>query len=413
MMDSFLCPILSGAKNLVLSKNRKFSMSKKDAREAALKTGLDRLRESGIDTENASATALGALTNHLGKGHDTDLAVAFLLGRVADPAAVAALTELERTAASKDIKREARRSLFKLAQRGMTIPRAEDAGIAKPRPALKLGPEIEGYISSVDGAGVRLVWLTRPQPDGGLQLLQGMVSDRTGLERASGALIKRKELREQAQAIKESHGIQMISVPWEYADQMLYESYEKAKSLGQGRTEHFSSLRAAFNPLKPKPAPHPIHSRLSPDGARAEAWRERSRRLLDEPEFRFWILDDDWMAPYLERVEQARESRLVLNEVQKEERVSAIVRDAARKIFAGETGRVFARRMEDMALYLLETGREEPAKLALAVALQLAEGEAGLLDISFLTGLAQKSLAFYLSQAKEKAAAEPSFIVKP
>ncbi|MGH7767833.1 MAG: hypothetical protein ACREQP_10295, partial [Candidatus Binatia bacterium] len=121
----------------------------------------------------------------------------------------------------------------------------------------------------------------------------------------------------------------------------------------------------------------------------------------------------DWMAPYLERVEQAQESRLILNEAQKQERVSAIVRDAAREIFAGESGRVFARRMEDMALYLLETGREEPAKLALAVALQLAEGEAGLLDISFLTGLAQKSLAFYLSQAKEKAAEETSLIVKP
>jgi len=323
------------------------------------------------------------------------------------------LTDLERSAPSKDVKREARRSLFKLAQRGMNIPRSEDAAVAKPRPAFKLGPDIEGYMSSVDGAGVRLVWLTRPQPDGGLLLLQGMVSDRTGLERASGAVVKRRELRERAQAIKESHGIQMIAAPWEYADQMLYESYERAKSLGQGETEHFSSLRSAFNPLKPKPAPHPIYNRLSAEEARFDAWRERSRRLLDEPEFRFWILDEDWMAPYLERVEQARESRLVLNEAQKEERISAIVRDAAREIFAGETGRVFARRMEDMALYLIETGREEPAKLALSVALQLAEGEPGILDISFLTGLAQKSLAFYLSQAKEKAAEEPSLIVKP
>jgi hypothetical protein len=295
----------------------------------------------------------------------------------------------------------------------MSIPRDEAAAGAKPRPALKLGPEIEGYISSVDGAGARLVWLARPQTGGGLQLLQGMVSDRTGLERASGALIKRKELRERAQAIKESHGIQMIAVPWEYADQLLYESYEKAKSLGLGTTEHFASLRSAFNPLKPKPAPHPIHSRLNAEAARSDAWRERSRRLLDEPEFRFWIVDEDWMKPYLERVEQAHESRLVLNEAQKEERVSAIVRDAAREIFAGETGRTFARRMEDMALYLFETGREEPARLALAVALQLAEGEPGMLDISFLTGLVQKSLAFYLGQAKKKAAEETSLIVKP
>jgi hypothetical protein len=295
----------------------------------------------------------------------------------------------------------------------MNIARGEETRAAAPRPAFKLGPEIEGYISSVDGPGVRLVWLTRPQPDGGLQLLQGMVSDRVGLARVSGSFVKRKELRERAQTIKESHGVSMIPVPWEYADRMLYEGYEKAKALGQGETEHFLSLRSVFNPLKPKPAPHPVYDRLSAESAQAEAWRERSRRLLDEPEFRFWILDEDWMKFYLDRVEEAQGSRLVLNEAQKEERFSAIVRDAAREIFTGETGRIFTRRMEDMALYLLETGREEPAKLALAVALQLAQGEIGILDISFLTGLAQKSLAFYLSQAKEKAAEEPSLIVKP
>jgi hypothetical protein len=388
-------------------------MTKKDARETSIKQGLDHLREAGVDTENVSGAAVASLVSHLGKARDTDFAVAFLLGRVADPVAVDALTTLERSASVKEIKREARRSLFKLAQRGMNIPRAEETRSVSMRTALKVGTEIEGFISSVDGPGVRLVWLTRPQPDGGLQLLQGMVSDRVGLARASGSFVKRKELRERAQTIKESHGVSMIPVPWEYADRMLYEGYEKAKALGQGETEHFLSLRSVFNTLKPKPAPHPVYDRLSAESARADAWRDRSRRLLDEPEFRFWILDEDWMKFYLDRVEEAQGSRLVLNDAQKEERFSAIVRDAAREIFTGETGRIFTRRMEDMALYLLETGREEPARLALAVALQLAEGEIGILDISFLTGLAQKSLAFYLSQAKEKAAEEPSLIVKP
>jgi hypothetical protein len=388
-------------------------MAKKDARQESLKKGLVQMLELGFDEENVSAASLNSLTAQLGKDHDSDLAVAFLLGRVADPAAVDALTTLERKAHAKEIKREARRSLFKLAQRGMGIPRAEQTRAAAPRPALKLGPEIEGYISSVDGPGVRLVWLAKPQAASGLQLFQGMVSDRVGLARVNGSFVKRKELRERAQTIKESHGVSMIPVPWEYADRMLYEGYDKAKALGQGETEHFLSLRSVFNPLKPKPAPHPVYDRLSAESAQTEVWRERSRLVLDEPEFRFWILDQDWTKPYLERVEEAQGSRLVLNEAQKEERFSAIVRDAAREIFTGETGRIFTRRMEDMALYLLETGREEPAKLALAVALQLAEGEIGILDISFLTGLVQKSMAFYLSQAKEKAADEPSLIVKP
>ena len=388
-------------------------MSKKYARQEALRKGIERLREWGVDTEIVSAAVAASLTSRLGKGHDTDLAVAFLLGRIADPAALDALTALERSASEKEIKREARRSLFKLAQKGMSVPRAQDAGAALQRPALKLGPEIEGYLSSVDGAGGRLVWLARPQAGSGLQLLQGMVSDREGLLRAGGAVVRRKELRGMAQEIKKQHGVIMIAVPWEYADQILYEGHEKARSSGQSGSEQFSSLRAIFNPLKPKPLPHPIYERVSADSARSGDWRERSRHLLDEAEFRPWILDEDWMKPYLERVEEAQESRLVLNQLQKEERFAAIVRDAVREIFSGGRGQIFQRRMEDMALYLLETGHAEMSKLALAVALQLGEGELGILDISFLTGLAQKSLAFYLSQAKEKAEEEPLLIVKP
>lgn len=386
-------------------------MAKKDARQEALRTGIERLRKSGIDTENLSAATLASLTGHLGNDRDTDLAVAFLLGRIADAAALDALISLEQSARNKEIKRETRRSLFKLAQKGLIPPPPVET--SAPKAIFKSGPEIEGYMSSVDGVGGRLVWLARPQAGSGLQLLQGMVSDRIGLARAGGTDVRRKELREMIREIKERHGVTMISVPWEYADRILYEAYEKAKSSGQGEIAQFPSMRALFNTTKPEAAPHPIYARLSADGARSEGWRERSRRLLDEEEFRYWILDDDWTKPYLEKIEQARESRLVLNQLQQEERFASIVREAAREIFTAERGAIFRRRMEDMALYLLETKREEAAKLAMAVALQLAEGELGILDISFLTGVVQKSVALYFSQAKEKAAEELTLIVKP
>ena len=388
-------------------------MPKKDARQEALRKGIEQLHEWGLETENVSASAIPLLTGHLGKDHDTDLAVIFLLGRIADSAALEALVSLERTAPDKEIKREARRSLFKLAQKGLSVPHAEKARAAAERPALKLGPETEAYLSSVDGAGGRLVWLARPQAGSGLQLLQGMVSDREGLLQVGGTLVRRKELRRMAEEIKEHHGVTMIPVPWEYADQVLYEGYEKGKAHGRSGLEHFSSLRAIFNPLKPKASPHPVYDRVSAERVRSGAWRELSRRLLDEPEFLPWILDEDWMKPYLERAEEAQGSRLVLNPLQKEERLAAITREAVRDLFSGEIGKIFQRRMEDMALYLFETKRSGEAELALAVALQLAEGDPGVLDISFLTGLTQKSLAFYRSQAKEKAAEEPSLIVKP
>ncbi|HEY2919364.1 MAG TPA: hypothetical protein VGK77_10265, partial [Candidatus Binatia bacterium] len=97
-----------------------------------------------------------------------------------------------------------------------------------------------------------------------------------------------------------------------------------------------------------------------------------------------------------------------------EERFSAIARDAVKALCSGENGQAFKRRMEDMALYLVETNRPDLAKLSLAVALQVGAGDPGPLDISFLTGLVQKSFAFFMSQQKAKVEEErSSLIIKP
>jgi hypothetical protein len=153
---------------------------------------------------------------------------------------------------------------------------------------------------------------------------------------------------------------------------------------------------------------------LTADEVRGGAWRELSRRLLDEPELRYWILTEDWLQAFLPQLQEAQTSRLVLNPLQKEERFNAIVRDAVKVLCSGENGESFKRRMEDMALYFFETQRSEQAKLSLAVALQVGEGDPGPLDVSFLTGLVQKSFAFFMSQEKaKKEEAESSLIIKP
>jgi len=217
-----------------------------------------------------------------------------------------------------------------------------------------------------------------------------------------------------ADEIKQQHAISMISVPWEFADQMIYEGYERAKARGQAGLEEFHEIRSIIATGKPKEETHPIYRKLDSEQAHDGAWRELSRRLLDEPELRYWILTDEWFQAFLPQLQEAQTSRLVLNPLQKEERFNAIARDAVKKLCSGENGQAFKRRMEDMSLYFFETNRAELAKLALAVALQVGEGDPGPLDISFLTGLVQKSFAFFMSQEKAKEEEEQSsLIIKP
>lgn len=388
-------------------------MAKKKFHEEEIQRGFENLRRSGLDLDHFTPALVPPLEEQWGKGRETDLAIIYSLGKISDSGAAAALLRMEREAEDKDLKKEIRRSLFKLSQKGLAIP--EEKRVEDKSAALQLSrsPEIEAYMSPVDGAGGRLVWIVKPQAGHGLQTLQAMINDREGLQRVGGAHVRRKELRRMAEEIKKQHSITMVPVPWEYADMIVYEGFEKAKAAGRSGLENFHELRSFVNTAKPKAQEHPVYQRLGVADVREGAWRELSRRLLDEPELRFWILDADWAAPFLEQLREAQTSRLVLNPIQKEERMAGIVRDAVKTLCTGETGKIMQRRMEDMAFYFVDSGRTEMAKLALAVAQQIKEEDPGPLDISFLTGLVQKSFAVYLSQQKTKAEEEPSFIVKP
>jgi hypothetical protein len=386
-------------------------LAKKKFHDEEIQRGLDELRRLGLAVDEASAALVPNFKAQVGKGAERDLAIVFMLGKIADASAVDALAAIENQSQDKELKKEIRRSLFKLAQRGLAVPHEPDAKTASS--LFQRAPDIEAYMSAVDGGGGKLIWIAKTQPNHGLQVIQAMVNDREGLLRIGGMQIRRKELRRMAEDIKAQHGVTMISIPWAYADAVIYEGFEKAKALGRTGVENFHELRSLVNTGKPKPQDHPIYQKFHPDRAREGAWRELSRKLLDEPELRYWILTDEWLQAFLPQLQEAQTSRLVLNPVQKEERLAAIVREAVKALCAGENAKLFQRRMEDTALYFLETDRADLARLALAVALQTGEGDPGPLDISFLTGLVQKSFAFYLSQEKSKKEEEPSLIVKP
>jgi hypothetical protein len=388
-------------------------LAKNKSHDEQIRKGLERLRKAGLAVDG-SVDLVPRLKSHFGKEKEIDLAVAFALGRILDSTAVEALVEIGKQTSDKEIRKEIRRSFFKLGQRGLTIPR-EASGENNPATAVfGRATDIEAYMSAVDGGGGRLIWIAKPQPNHGLQVIQAMLQDRDGLLRIGGMQMRRKELRKMAQDIREQHDVGMISIPWEFADQMIYQGYEKAKARGQSGLENFHDLRSMIATAKPKEQLHPVYRKLDAAQVRDGAWREQSRRLLDEPELRYWILTDDWVQAFVAQLQEAQTSRLVLNPLQKEERFAAIVREAVRALCSGENGQAFKRRMEDMALYFAEMNRTDLAKLSLAVALQVGEGDPGPLDVSFLTGLMQKSFAFFMSQEKAKVEEEQSsLIIKP
>jgi len=392
-------------------------VAKKDFHNEQLKEGLSALAAAGIAVAAPSVATIPELRECWGKAAATDLASVFMLGKIATQEAAELLREFDGRTVDKELKREIKRSLFKLSQKGVVLP-PEPSAEKKSAPLFERELEVEAYMSAVDGAVGRLIWIAKPQPKHGLQVIQAMVHDHEGLVRFGGVQMKRKELRAMADDIKQQHGVTMIAIPWEFADRMVYEGYEKAKARGQSGLEEFHAIRSVIATGKPKAGAHPIYEKLGAADMRDGAWREQSRRLLEEPELRYWVIIDEWVQDCLAALHEAQSSPLVLNQVQKEERLASVVRDAVKKLCAGDNGRALMRRMEDMSLYFSETGRLDQAKLSLAVAQQVATGDPGPLDVSFLTGLMQKSFVFFMSQMKAQQEAQQkeqqsSLIIKP
>ena len=390
------------------------TMARQNARQMTIRSGLKGLRNEGLETESPDATMVEPLLQRFGADPAASLAVVYVLGRIRDAAAVEALKSLEGRPGSKEIRREVRRSLFKLAQGGLgsaepEAPQAEEGGAN-----FSLAPEINGYLSSVTGGGSRMVMLTRPQPGGGLMVMQAAVNDRRGLERLGGNVIRRKELRQMMDDMKGALGVSMTPVPWEYADWLVHEAYQKVtESPGEGVGD-YPRLRTHLTAARPAQRSHPIFDLVDADGIDSTTLSETSEKLLEEPELRTWFVEKDLLEPYLERIEDTERSRIVLNAMQKEERFRNIVREAVQGIFLGaETAPAFEQRFEDAALHLHLSGQEEKARTVLGVALAIRRGDLGSLGVPLLEGLVIRSLSLHKTQEKEEAAAEPSLIVKP
>src|SRR5262245_8898994 len=115
-----------------------------EGRESRLRHGLEVLARLRVPAEGAT---VAALTEALAADAGAALAVADLLGAIATPESAALLARIEEGAhQDKLLRREARRSLYRLKQRGVATPQ-EAAAPARP---VLAGPEAEGLLSISD-----------------------------------------------------------------------------------------------------------------------------------------------------------------------------------------------------------------------------------------------------------------------
>ncbi len=366
-----------------------------------------KLRELGFDPDAPAPEAVQKLRELRGKPGASDLAIARALGAIADPAAAAMLAEME-AGAGGALRREVRRSIYRLRQRGIEAPAAP---APKPAPAQKVSapkPGLSALISSIDTEGTQMVWLLKARPQGGVMRLWGLVSETLGLLGVRTSTITRRELRAEREELERRAGARLVEVDPRLADFILCESYRNTPKSRRTQVGDFLAVRTEFTAAPPPVEfAHPIYTELA-----SELGAEPSPELLEEPELAGFRFAPEELAPYVEEMNRARESLIVVSRASQEERMLAVLDRAVGELLAGERLVRLRSRLENGGYYMLKDGRRKAAGWAAAAAVRIRDG-ADLKQAAFFRALIRKELATVIAESAGQREAEPHLIVTP
>jgi len=316
----------------------------------------DAARTMAKAPESATREAVEALPEPLA------LAVLEAAVKVKRAELAAALQE----SAVKALAKGARKALYSLKSAGVAVP--ERARPAEPAPAAgeDAADEFEWlpcWLSAPTGLGERGMLAVRPQPGGGLEIAQVVISDEKGLTSVQTAEVNRSSYRKQVREMRSEFPIRALEIALEEAKAILAENAALNAASGHPyppRTElvlrHFG-----ITPTKPPadlPAPLPEDERTATQAA----------SLHHEPESQGWLPPEPELKVLAQKMDMVMTSPLQLTQVQKEEQLRGVIRSAAAELFTPRVRKIYARRLWHLGDFYERTARDELANLARAEA---------------------------------------------
>ncbi len=356
-----------------------------ERRAAAVAT----LAELGIDAEALAEGRLAAdALVPLVTGDDATRLVA-AIADLGSAGAAAALVALEPHVGG-GARRDLRRALYRLRQRGVATP---ERPAEEPPRRRDLEADIEGLLSAHDAGGDRLLWVVKRQASGGSLVVAAQANEPQGLRDVQSVDMSRKHLRAVRQRLAREGGVALAAAPWRIVDALLVEAHERTTT--RERARDYLRVRSEITAEPPAVPAEPISSHAPPpalDDARPLA--AASAELLGEAPFAAWGPDADAAAPFVAEIAALRDSPLVLNELQQRERVREVLRRAAQALYPAAP---LARRLEGTAYVLAESGRALVARVALATAVVLRDRPDEGYETPFVIGAVERALGTLLS----------------
>lgn len=317
------------------------------------------------------------------------------------------LVEVE-AGATGATRREVRRARYKLKQRGIDAPAVSASAQRTPREDADEQTDVSAMLSPIDAEGARIAWILKPRTQGGVLRMWALVSESDGLVGAQNTGMSRRELKSEREELERRAQVKLVDADWRLADFIVCEAWRNTPEARRGTVGNFLALRSELiSSPPPTELIHPIYAELA-----IEAAAEPSVELLKEPELLEWRLADALLKSYVDEINTAGESVIVVSEVHKQERVNAVINRATAELLKGDNRRRIQRRFEDIAYYIARAGRRQQAGWAAAAAARLRDG-ADVTKLLFFQAFIRTQLGTVAAAEQEKAQQEPRLIMTP
>jgi hypothetical protein len=313
----------------------------------------------------------------------------------------------------KRVRKIIKRSFYRLKSKGIAVeevlPQKKSSIL---RPIQKDSPK--GFGGGIDFLGQRFLLLAIPYTGRGWTVMDEVVSDTQGLIDFSGEKMTRKGFREFFEEVQEKSPFLLVEMEPSYVGFLFFQSYQLTLEKKRALPQDYLRLKNEIEGVKKDYERPLIYSFLQAgEIAGDDRILRRGGELLKAEVMNTWRIEEEEIRPYADEVWEAEESKIVLAQTQKEARFQGIYQKALSDLFTSERRFLYQRRLEEMAYIFFKLGREEEARISLAVAIDLEKPLNPIQPNPFLFQLVIKSIFTLLKEAYEEKVKEPSLIVKP
>ena len=366
-----------------------------------------------IESGKTAEEIFESISDFIGKDPETDREVVAFLVLIPDVRTGEILQRMLRVSKEKKTQKAIKRALYRLKSKGVAVEEASpDKGSSVLRP---LEAETsKGIGSGIDPHGDRLLLLAVPHIGRGWTVMQGVTSDTQGFLDFTGSELTRKGMREFIQEMRKDTPFPFVDMEPSYVGFLFTEAYRLSLKNEKTPPQDYLRLKREVEAIKKDYEKALIYSLVDSDEIAGDDWRSgKGGELLNAEAIGTWILEEALVRPYADAVLEAEESKIILSGTQKGARYQVIYEKALSELFSGERRLLYKRRLEEMAYVFKRLGKEEEARISLAVAIDLEKPLNPIRPNPFLFQLVVKSIAPFLKEAHEEKAKEPSFIIKP